>query len=317
MTIAELLATFLAWCVRHRSDKTVRFYRSRLKLFSAKFGDRPAPSLASLEIDAYLFEAGAFPNGRRKSDSTRHHDAVALTSLQNFALREGLLEKGWFRRLDKPRMGRRERIPTPEEISLLLRGAPWAFRLIYEALSQSGARPGELCKATIGDVDFAKRRIVLLEHKTAAKTGKPRVIAIGAGLAVLLKTAIGERTELAAPVFLSPAGKGWSVENLSGTHRRLRDAAGLPKEIVLYSTRHRFCTELIRAGVPVLDVSQLAGHADIKTTQIYVHRDVTELADAQDRVPGIAGLSATNESERPPPAQSPPAIEPPPGAAAA
>jgi hypothetical protein len=56
---------------------------------------------------------------------------VPLTTLQSFALRESLLDKPWFKRLEKPRMGRRERIPTAEEIAALLKGASPEFRLIY------------------------------------------------------------------------------------------------------------------------------------------------------------------------------------------
>ena len=86
----------------------------------------------------------------------------------------------------------------------MARASP-AFRLIYSALRQCGARPGELCRATIADVDRANRVITLKEHKTARKTGQVRRIPIGRKLGELLNQAIGTRTE--GPVFLSPAGK--------------------------------------------------------------------------------------------------------------
>ena len=136
---------------------------------------------------------------------------------------------------------RRERIPRAEEIVTLLKGASPAFRLIYTGLSQSGARPGELCRAQISNVDWTKGTITLPQHKTARKTGKPRVIPIGKNFGKTLQTAIDRRP--AGPIFRSPKGRDWTVENLSGTHRRLRDAAGLPKDLVLYLARHRFGTE--------------------------------------------------------------------------
>jgi len=280
MLISDLVDTFIAWCGRHRSPATVRFYRTRLRLFRSTFGTREAPSLTSLEVDAYLHDAGL-----NVSDSTRHHNAVSLTTLQSFALRESLIEKPWFKRLEKPRMGRRERIPTAEEIAALLKGATPEFRLIYTGLLQCGARPGELCRVQIGDVDWAKRRITLTEHKTARKTGKPRVIPIGMNFGQTLRKAIGDRQ--AGPIFLSPTGEAWSVGNLSSTHRRLRDDAGLPRDLVLYLARHRFGTEALRAGLPLKDVADLMGHASVTTTEIYLHRDVTELAGGQDRLPAV------------------------------
>jgi integrase len=148
MRVEELIDTFIAWCGRHRSPATVRFYRSRLRLFRKALGEREASSVTSLEIDAYLRDVGA-----GASNSTRHHNAVALTTLQSFALRESLIEKPSFKRLEKPRMGRRERIRTADEITTLLKRANPAFRLIYTGLSQCGARPGELCRAQVSDVD--------------------------------------------------------------------------------------------------------------------------------------------------------------------
>jgi integrase len=280
MLIRNLIDAFLSWCSRHRAPATVRFYRARLRLFCQQFSARDAASLTSLEIDAYLHVAGA-----EASDSTRHHNAVALTTLQSFALRESLLDKLWFKRLEKPRIGRRERIPTAEEIAALLKRASPAFRLIYTGLSQSGARPGELCRAQISNVDWTKGAITLPQHKTARKTGKPRVIPIGKNVGNTLQKAIDQRQ--AGPIFRSPTGRVWTIENLSGTHRRLRNAAGLPKDLVLYLARHRFGTEALRAGVPLKDVADLMGHSSVTTTEIYLHRDVTELAGSQDRVPEL------------------------------
>ena len=40
------------------------------------------------------------------------------------------------------------------------------FRLIYSALRQCGARPSELCRLTIADVDRPAGIITLKEHKT-------------------------------------------------------------------------------------------------------------------------------------------------------
>ena len=121
----------------------------------------------------------------------------------------------------------------------------------------------------------------LKEHKTARKTGKPRRIPIGRKLGELLDQAIGNRTD--GPVFLSPIGTGWRVGNLSRTYSRLRDNAGLPKDLVLYLARHECGTKICREkGIEY--ARRLLGHANISTTQRYVHLDDRELADAQDLV---------------------------------
>src|SRR5262249_61999842 len=93
--------------------------------------------------------------------------------LQKVARDRTLLRKQVFAKLEKPRVGQRDRVPTPEETATILSQASRQFRLIYSALRQSGARPGELCRATIADIDQTANAIILREHKSARKTGKP------------------------------------------------------------------------------------------------------------------------------------------------
>ena len=64
-------------------------------------------------------------------------------------------------------------MPTAAETEAIVAAASPAFQLNYSALRQCGVRPGELCSATIADVDRVNCVITLKEHKTARKTGKP------------------------------------------------------------------------------------------------------------------------------------------------
>jgi integrase len=276
MLIDDLIDEFFTWNSRHRSPATLAFYRTRLKKFSRDFNGRELGSLTPLEIDEHLAAAGS-----GMSDSTRHHNVVALGRLQKFALEHRLLDKPVFGKLEKPRVGQRDRVPTAAETEAILASASPQFRLIYSALRQRGARPGELCRATIADIDRVTNAIVLQQHKTARKTGKPRRIPLGKKLGELLDQAIGTRTE--GPVFLSPAGKAWAVPNLSRTYSRLRDEAGLPRDLVLYLARHECGTKICRQkGIEY--ARRLLGHANISTTQRYMHLDDRELAEAQDLV---------------------------------
>jgi integrase len=245
-------------------------------MFREVHGGRDFGTLSPLEIDEYLALADA-----GKSDSTKHHNAVALERLQKFALDHKLIDRPVFAKLEKPRVGQRDRLPTPDETAAVVSRASSEFRLIFSALRQCGARPGELCRATIADIDRAANAIVLREHKTARKTGKPRRIPIGQKLGELLRQSIGDRQ--AGPIFLSPAGKAWTVPNLSRTYARLRDEAGLPRDLVLYLARHECGTKVCRQkGIEY--ARRLLGHANISTTQRYMHLDDRELAEAQDLV---------------------------------
>ena len=84
-------------------------------------------------------------------------------------------------------------------------------------------------------------------------------------------------------MFLCASGRGWRVENLSRTYSRLRDLAGLPKDLVLYLARHECGTKICREkGIEY--ARRLLGHTNITTTRRYMHLDDGELADAQDLI---------------------------------
>src|SRR5882757_6347128 len=128
-------------------------------MFRQTHGGREFATLSPLEIDEFLALADA-----GMSDSTKHHNAVALERLQKFALEQKLLDKPVFGKLEKPRVGQRDRVPTTDETAaILLRSSP-EFRLIYSALRQCGARPGEFCRATIADIDRTANAIVLVSR---------------------------------------------------------------------------------------------------------------------------------------------------------
>src|SRR5579863_6732046 len=122
--IRDLIDAFISWNYRHRAPATVAFYRTRLKKFCQAYSSRDLASLTPLEVDEYLGEAGA-----GFSDSTKHHNAVALERLQKFAIQNKLIDKPVFGILEKPRVGRRDRVPTPTETeAILARASPESRR---------------------------------------------------------------------------------------------------------------------------------------------------------------------------------------------
>ena len=59
--------------------------------------------------------------------------------------------------------------------------------------------------------------------------------------------------------------------NVDNSFNTARDKAGLDKSITLHSLRHNFCSRALEAGMSLHTVKDLAGHASIATTEIYLH----------------------------------------------
>jgi integrase len=164
------------------------------------------------------------------------------------------------------------------EQAAILRLADRAFAAIYRCLRYCGARPGELAGAMISQWDRSAGYLVLGQHKTARKTGKPRTIGVSAKIARIMDRSVGDRQ--VGPLFLTRRGRPWSAGTLSHAFRRLRDKAGLSKDLVLYSVRHGVGTAICeRFGIHA--AAAVLGHATWKTTERYAHIGRHKLAEYQ------------------------------------
>ena len=72
-------------------------------------------------------------------------------------------------------------------------------------------------------------------------------------------------------IFLNQRGTRWDRHSLAHNLARLREEAGVPRAARQYGLRHRFGTNGVKSGVPLLALAQLMGHAQVKTTQYYCH----------------------------------------------
>lgn len=282
MLVRESIEAFLAARAASRKPATVAHYRGRLALFVQQLGDRPAESLTELDCRRYLDQASRFADGTSKAPDTVRANFIAFDQWQKWAKKAGHLAALLVTEYEKPGSRGRDRIPTPAEIAAIFRHAPADFALIYRALRECGARPGELCRSTIADVKWQTGIIELADHKTAGKTGKPRRIALGRKFKAIVKEAIGERT--AGNIFLSSSGQPWTVPALGQIFRRIRTKAGLPKDLVLYLARHEFASRLVDADVDINAVAESLGHSGLQTVKRYVKVKPSKLIEWQDKL---------------------------------
>jgi integrase/recombinase XerD len=144
-------------------------------------------------------------------------------------------------------------------------------------------RVGALCKMTVRDFEDEGQAAHLVLHE---KGGKERRIACHHKAREYLRAyiaAAGFEPRSRAPFFqsaprqskaLSARGKVWEA-----VKRRCR-AAGLPSSICNYSFRATAITLHQLSGGRLEDAQEIAGHADARTTRLYV-RKKREIAQAE------------------------------------
>ncbi len=108
------------------------------------------------------------------------------------------------------------------------------------------------------------------------KGGKWRVVSLGDGLAVLLRSYIMEYTPR-DHLFLGSEGAPYSATSVRSIIRRAVSKAGIKKRVTPHTFRHSYATHLLEQGVDLRYVQILLGHSRPETTQIYTHVTKKEL----------------------------------------
>ena len=186
----------------------------------------------------------------------------------SWGVERGLLQKNPLKTMRRAKPDITRRCLTFEEWCSLLRGARRGVRVLLWSLMETGARPSELRNLT-WDMVYDDR-CVLRNHKTAKKTGKPRIIRLSDRMRRRLRQ-LKQRS--ASPyVFTNTRGEPWTQNALRLQVDRIVKQQGLAKDVCVYMIRHTFATWSIMSGVDFATVSDLMGHGSTEMViEVYGH----------------------------------------------
>jgi integrase len=260
MTVAEVVAGFLADADGRVKPKTLRWYRDFLEPFSQRHGAAKADDLTPTLVESYARK----PNW---SSSTRHDFLGALAGVFRWAERGRLITRSPLLGLRRPPKTSRgsSSLLTADEHARLLEVATPQFRLFLTVLYATGARPGEVAAITAENLDADAGLVRLAEHKTAHK-GKVRVLYLSPDTVALLK-----RQKMRHPVgalLRNRTGKPWTGWAVVKAMESARSRAGLNGKTA-YGLRHTFATDALANGVPDAQVAELLGHSG--TAMLHKH----------------------------------------------
>jgi integrase/recombinase XerC len=150
---------------------------------------------------------------------------------------------------------------------LSLAGAHPRDYAILQTFLQTGIRVSELASLTMSDVDFLKPAITV-----RGKGGVEREIALEKRGMQALKNYLAVRGDsLSEQFFLNYQGEPISERGIRKLVVKYRKAAGISKKASCHTLRHTFATYKAEKGVSPFQLQQWLGHANLNTTQIYVH----------------------------------------------
>jgi site-specific recombinase XerD len=143
------------------------------------------------------------------------------------------------------------------------------------------------------------QRSVWKGHIDAPKGGKLRYVPLTRRLGAALQAARHMRGPW---VFCDRGGERLSEKDIGDHVDHAARRAGL-KHRGIHILRHTFCSHLAMRGAPARAIQELAGHADLKTTQRYMHLSPAAIDGAirlldQPGKPGFFGdIVETGRSE--------------------
>ena len=182
-------------------------------------------------------------------------------------------------RIHLVRERRRKAIYLPKLEKQMLETATQPLKDIATICFDTGMRPDEVVRLEWAHILWDRRLIYVDHGKTAHSTREvPLSDRVRDALLARLKAAPSGRW-----VFPSKRKKGFPIRSDSGPvkqFRKLRALLGIPKELVLYSARHTFGTELMRKSKGNIKlVQEIMGHESMHTAALYLHPEKDGVAD--------------------------------------
>ena len=150
------------------------------------------------------------------------------------------------------------------------------YHVFFSLLFDTGLRISEAAALKAEDIDRAGGLI----HVRHGKGGKERQVKLGEAMYHLLRAYWREvRLPRSHPIPLSKesllfAGHTGGPISIGGAQRALQLAlkdAGITKRATPHTLRHGYATSQLDSGTDLKVIQAQLGHADIRTTQIYLH----------------------------------------------
>ena len=228
-----------------------------------------------------------FVREQGKGASTLARRLSGLRSLYHYLLIDNYIDVDPTVLLESPVLGEHlpEVLTTAEvdKIKAAIDVSAWEGqrnRTIIEVLFSCGLRVSEL-------VNLRLSNLYLNEHflRVIGKGSKERLVPISESAIHELDLWFYDRNTMHIQageedyVFLNRRGAHLTRTMILIMIKRAAAAAGIRKTISPHTFRHSFATELLKGGADLRAIQVMLGHENIRTTEIYMHMDTTQLRD--------------------------------------
>lgn len=259
------------------SRNTILSYERDLKSFAAfmqNMGISDLKKVNTTNAMSFIF----WLQDEGKSNSTISRNTASLRTFFKYMIKWGIVKDNPCLDIEVPKVEKRPpKIMTAEEVEILL-GQPCENdekglrdRAMLELLYATGIRVSELINIEISDIDLAIQAV-------KCRTGtKMRIIPIGSKAVYALDIYINSvrkkmiKNPREKKLFVNCSGLPMSRQGFWKIIKEYAKKAEISSDITPHILRHSFAVHLIENGADIQVVSEMLGHSDISTTQMYVY----------------------------------------------
>jgi len=305
-SVSEAADRYLEWYRQHRRAVRETEHAIRAHIRPA-LGDRQLGSLTAAQIRNWLerlaakparvrssrfSEAPAYRAAPKTADEKRARRATAnrvlniLKAILNRAFRDGLVadDTAWrkvrpFERADEARI----RFLTDAEAVRLVNACDPDLRALVRAALLTGCRFGELAALRAQDANLRTAQVYIAH----SKSGRPRHVPLNPEGSALFRELTTGKTgdEL---LFVRRDRRPWGKNHHVRPLLKACQIAKVRPAVAFHELRHTYASHLAQAGVDLLTISKLLGHADTRVTaKHYAHLADRTLAAAVNKLPSF------------------------------
>ena len=277
LLLSHAIDNFLIYMKYRKSAATTTLstYKYVLREFLSITGNLHVAELTKKHVDDYALNMGI----RGYKPKTFRNKMVVVKCLVSYLYREEVtLIKP--EQIELPKEGHTEANFLDErEVTLLLKVVTNVRdRALILTLLRSGVRVSEVTNLRITDI---YKRSVAVRN---GKGGKPRVTFITPDAEKAINDYLSLTKRKTGYLFANPAGDRLSRVIVARKVSTYAQKAKLDKKVTTHTLRHTFATTMLKRGARVEDVQQILGHANIKTTLIYLHFTAYDLQRSYNKV---------------------------------
>lgn len=275
-----------AFCNMQNSEATKREYRKDLERWFNSGLPLTVDGVTQYKVylEANFAEASA---GRFWS---------TVRSFHKWLVRCGLLDYSPFENVKAPKRmtGHMVQSPSDNNVDALVASCTKPRDLAVIQLLLCGLRASEVVNLRADSVKFEPEYGHYLV--VIGKGNKERIVPISQTVIDAVNACGNDGSDW---LVVNTDGKKLTYDTVNGIVDSVSRKAGV--RIYPHLLRHHYGTRMARAGVNIITLGKLLGHADVKTTAMYVTTDLTDLVEASRLDPrnngGIRLVTSNLEGE--------------------